>query len=129
MSQTSSTPTTQELDRAAAALRVRRPDSPALDGAARDRLAEVLADPTGSAWMDRCGLLATDSCGYPVEGGFYDIQGDLRALPQVVADPALGARAIAAVVQAWADEYVLTGRATPLRGVTEVVARLLGDRP
>jgi hypothetical protein len=81
-----------------------------LDGRARARLAEVLADPDGESWMEPAGLLDGDSCGYPVAGGLHDVRGDLAALP-AASDPAVQERVLARLRQEWADDYVLTGRA------------------
>jgi hypothetical protein len=104
------TVTPETMDSAVDALRARRPGSPALDDRARARLAEVLADPSGESWMEPAGLLDGDSCGYPVEGGFYDVKGDLGAAP-ATADPAVRDSVLARLRQDWADDYVLTGRA------------------
>jgi hypothetical protein len=98
------------LEAAVDALRARRPDMPALDQRARSRLAEVLDDPSGQSWMEPAGLLDGDSCGYPVEGGYYDVRSDLGANP-ATADPEVREAVLAQLVQEWADDYVLTGRA------------------
>jgi hypothetical protein len=96
---------------ALSALLARHPEvTGGLDARARARLAEVLADPAGESWMDPAGLLDGDSCGYPVTGGFYDVKGDLGSLP-AAADPAVRDAVMARLVQEWADDYVLTGRA------------------
>ena len=99
------------VDAAAAALAARHPEVGALDARARARLATVLADPTGEAWMDAAGLLDGDSCGYPVTGGLYDVKSDLGALPAVAADPGLRDQVMARLIQEWSDDYVLTGHA------------------
>lgn len=98
----------QGLDHALEALLQRRPDA-TLDARARSRLAEVLADPEGETWMESAGLLDGDSCGYPVEGGYWDVKGDLDAAPDL--DEATRARVLSALVQEWADDYVAGGRA------------------
>jgi hypothetical protein len=94
------------LAQAMADLAARHSEAIALDDAARARLAEVLADPQGQGWMERAGLLDGDSCGYPVSGGYYDVKSDVAA-----ADPAAADRVMAGLRQAWAEDYVLTGRA------------------
>jgi len=117
--------TSETLDSAADALQVRRPGSPPLDDRARARLAEVLADPSGESWMEPAGLLDGDSCGYPVEGGYYDVKSDLGAAP-ATADPAVRDRVLAHLRQDWADDYVLTGRARldrPWQGYVEATGR------
>ena len=98
----------EALDLAAAELAARRPGA-TLDQRARARLAEVLADPAGQAWMEAAGLLDGDSCGYPVEGGFYDVKAELGAMPGV--DAVARDQVMARLRQEWADDYVLTGRA------------------
>jgi hypothetical protein len=99
------------LDAAATLLLGRHPEvTGGLDARARARLAEVLADPAGESWMDPAGLLDGDSCGYPVTGGLYDVKGDLASLP-AAGDPAVRDAVMARLVQEWADDYVLTGRA------------------
>lgn len=101
----------ESLDTAASALLARHPEATGgLDARSRARLAEVLADPSGESWMDPAGLLDGDSCGYPVTGGFYDVKSDLGSLP-AASDPAVRDRVLARLVQEWADDYVLTGRA------------------
>ena len=100
--------TTDALETALADLLDRRPGS-AIDDRARARLTEVLADPDGQAWMESAGLLDGDSCGYPVEGGYYDTKSELAAAPGSSEQARAGA--LAGLVQAWADDYVLTGRA------------------
>jgi len=101
----------ESLDAALSALLVRHPEvTGGLDDRARARLAEVLADPAGESWMDPAGLLDGDSCGYPVTGGFYDVKSDLASL-SAASDPAVRDRVLASLVQEWADDYVLTGRA------------------
>ena len=60
--------------------------------------------------MDPAGLLDGDSCGYPVTGGYYDVKSDLGSLPRRER-PAVRDRVMARLVQEWADDYVLTGRA------------------
>ena len=101
----------QSLDAAVAALLARHPEvAGGIDDRARARLAEVLADPAGESWMDPAGLLDGDSCGYPVTGGYYDVKSDLGSLP-AASDPAVRAAVMARLVQEWADDYVLTGRA------------------
>ena len=96
------------LDRAATDLLARHPEAPApLAGLALDRLAQVVGDPTGQVWMDRAGLLDTDSCGYPVEGGLPDVRSDLAT----AVDPATAERVLGRLQQLWVDDYVLTGRA------------------
>ena len=96
------------LDRAAADLLARHPEAAGpLAGPARDRLTQVLGDPAGQVWMDRAGLLDTDSCGYPVEGGLPDVRSDLAA----AVDPATAERVLGRLQQLWVDDYVLTGRA------------------
>lgn len=102
--------TPEVLESASDALLARRPGAPALDDRARARLAEVLADPSGESWMEPAGLLDGDSCGYPVEGGYYDVKSDLGAGP-ATADPAVRDAVLARLRQDWADDYVLTGRA------------------
>lgn len=97
-----------ELAAATAALGARNPGSAPLDERARARLAEVLADPAGTTWMESAGLLDGDSCGYPVTGGYYDTKDELAV---ATADPQVQEQALAGLVQAWADDYVLTGRA------------------
>lgn len=95
-----------------AGLVARRPEAAGgLDAAALARLAVVVADPTGATWMEPAGLLDTDSCGYPVAGGPADVRGDLRALPAAAEDAGLVDRVMGRLVQEWADDYVLTGRA------------------
>lgn len=87
----------------------RRPEAAGgLDERARARLAEVLADPSGASWMEPAGLLDSDSCGYPVTGGYYDVKGDLGGSPQA-AD--VRDRVLTRLLSEWADDYVLTGRA------------------
>jgi hypothetical protein len=99
------------LAAAVEALVGRHPDAAGrLDRRARARLAEVLADPDGESWMEPAGLLDGDSCGYPVTGGFYDVKSDLGSLP-AASDAAVRDRVMARLVQEWADDYVLTGRA------------------
>ena len=99
------------FDRAASELLARHPDvTGGLDARALSRLAEVLADPTGESWMDPAGLLDGDSCGYPVTGGFHDVRSDLGSLP-AASDPDVREQVMARLVQEWADDYVLTGRA------------------
>ena len=100
----------ESLEAAIAALLARHPEVPGLDERARARLSQVVADPTGEAWMDAAGLLEGDSCGYPVTGGYYDVKSDLAALP-AASDPAVRDRVLARLTQEWADDYVLTGRA------------------
>jgi hypothetical protein len=101
----------ESLDAATSALLARHPEVvDGLDDRARARLVEVLADPTGESWMDPAGLLDGDSCGYPVTGGFYDVKSDLGSLP-AASDAAVRDRVMARLVQEWADDYVLTGRA------------------
>lgn len=100
--------TPEALESALAALLARRPGS-AVDDRARTRLSEVLADPDGQAWMESAGLLDGDSCGYPVEGGYYDTKSELAAAPGT--DETTRADALRHLAQAWADDYVLTGRA------------------
>jgi hypothetical protein len=101
----------ESLDTATSALLARHPEvTGGLDDRARARLAEVLADPSGEAWMDPAGLLDGDSCGYPVTGGFYDVKSDLGSLP-AASDPVVRDRVMAQLLQEWADDYVLTGRA------------------
>lgn len=100
------------MDQHVAGLVARRPEAGAgLDARAMARLAEVVADPGGAGWMEVAGLLATDSCGYPVAGGPADVRGDIRALPEAAEDPELVDRVMGRLVQEWADDYVLTGRA------------------
>lgn len=77
-----------------------------LDPLARQRLAQVAADPTGEAWLGAAGLLATDSCGYPVEGGYYDVKSELAAAPAGTAE-----RALQRALRLWAEDYVTTGSA------------------
>ncbi|MCU0301601.1 MAG: hypothetical protein MUF35_08370 [Candidatus Nanopelagicales bacterium] len=91
------------------ALRARHPEADDLDARALARLGEVLADPSGTAWMESAGLLDGDSCGYPVEGGFYDVKSDLAAAGEL--DETARSGVLDRVRQAWADDYVLTGRA------------------
>ncbi|MGV1004644.1 MAG: hypothetical protein ACOYEV_07725 [Candidatus Nanopelagicales bacterium] len=79
-----------------------------LDERARTRLAQVAADPAGESWMASAGLLATDSCGYPVAGGYYDIKNDLAVSKK---DPAEVAEILEALRTAWAADFVTTGRA------------------
>jgi hypothetical protein len=99
------------LDRAIEALIARHPDAAGrVDQRARARLAEVLADPDGQSWMEPAGLLDGDSCGYPVEGGYYDVSAELAVLP-AASDPSVRDRVLARLRQQWADDYVLTGRA------------------
>lgn len=101
----------ESLDAAVSELLARHPEvTGGLDDRARARLAEVLTDPAGESWMDPAGLLDGDSCGYPVTGGFYDVKSDLGSLP-AASDPAVRDRVMARLVQEWADDYVLTGRA------------------
>ena len=100
--------TPEALESALAALVERRPGS-AVDDRVRARLAEVLADPDGQAWMESAGLLEGDSCGYPVEGGYYDTKSELAAAPGT--DDAIRARALEHLTRDWADDYALTGRA------------------
>lgn len=101
----------QSLDAAVAALLARHPEvTGRIDDRARARLAEVLADPAGESWMDPAGLLDGDSCGYPVTGGYYDVTSDLGSLP-AASDPVVRSAVMARLVQEWADDYVLTGRA------------------
>lgn len=83
-----------------------------LDDLMLGRLALVALDPGGDAWMDRAGLLGSDSCGYPVEGGYYDVSSDLGSHPLVVSTPDLKDRVLARLQQEWADGYVLTGSAS-----------------
>ncbi len=96
------------LAEAIRALTARRPDA-ALDQRARTRLGEVLADPAGEIWMEAAGLMDGDSCGYPVEGGYYDVRGELDAVAG--SDAGTRDRVMARLRQEWADDYVLTGRA------------------
>jgi hypothetical protein len=101
----------QSLEPAVSALLTRHPEvTGELDERARARLAEVLADPTGESWMDPAGLLDGDSCGYPVTGGFYDVKSDLGSLP-AASDAGVRDAVMSRLVQEWADDYVLTGRA------------------
>ncbi len=103
---------TEELDEFVAALMHRRSDAPlVLDHRARQRLAEVVDDPEGHGWMESAGLMATDSCGYPVEGGFYDRRDQLGSLPEAAADPGFVDAVMARIIRDWADDYVLTGQA------------------
>ena len=113
---------TQALDAALDALLVRRPGS-SLEDRARARLAEVLADPSGQHWMESAGLLDGDSCGYPVEGGYYDTKSELAAAPGI--DEAAQAAVLARLVQEWADDYVLTGQSRLDRSWRQA----LGDVP
>lgn len=101
------TVTPQDVDAAVEELRVRRPDV-VVDDRARTRLAEVLADPEGQAWMESAGLLEGDSCGYPVEGGYYDVKADLAAAADL--DEQQRAGVLARAVREWSDDYVLSGR-------------------
>ncbi len=102
----------EEIDDLVAELMRRRPDIPAtLDARARARLAQVADDPQGQGWMEAAGLLATDSCGYPVEGGYYDTRSEIGARPEAAADPDLVDTVMARLIRDWADDYVLTGRA------------------
>jgi hypothetical protein len=98
----------EALTAAIAALRTRHPEVAALDERARVRLAEVLGDAAGTSWMESAGLLDGDSCGYPVEGGLYDVTSDLAAAE--LDEPARSA-VLQRLRQLWADDYVLTGRA------------------
>ena len=114
--------TDDSLADALAAFLDRHPEVPgALDDRARSRLAEVVADPDGQAWMEHAGLLDGDSCGYPVTGGYYDVKSDLAA---ATADSAVAEQVLAGMRQEWADDYVLTGRARLDRSWREH----LGDR-
>lgn len=100
--------TDAQLDQALAGLLVRHPQAAArVDDRLRARLAEVLDDPDGQGWMEHAGLLDGDSCGYPVAGGYYDVKSDAAA-----ADPAALDQVMARLRQQWADDYVLTGRAS-----------------
>ena len=111
------------FESALAALLARHPEvTGGLDDRARARLAEVLADPTRTVWMDPAGLLDGDSCGYPVTGGFYDVKSDLGSLP-AASDPAVRDRVMDQLVREWADDYVLTGRARLDRPWQSYVAR------
>lgn len=104
-----STDPLQELE---TALLARRPEAGGrLDARAIARLAEVSADPDGRAWMEAAGLMAADSCGYPVAGGYFDTRSDVSADPRAVAHPEIVDAVMAGLVQQWADDYVLTGRA------------------
>lgn len=111
---------------ALAALARRRPEAAAgLDARALARLKAVVADPGGRAWMEPAGLLGSDSCGYPVAGGYQDVLGDLGALPIVAQRPEVGERVMERLVQEWADDYVLTGEARldrPWRSYVDQVA-------
>ncbi len=78
-----------------------------LDPLARKRLAQVAADPNGEAWLEAAGLLATDSCGYPVEGGYYDVKSELAA----AAEPDRAAQALQRLLRQWAEDYVTSGSA------------------
>jgi len=101
----------ESLEAAASALLARNPEvAGRLDDRALARLEEVVADPVGESWMDPAGLLDGDSCGYSVTGGFYDVTSDLASLP-AASDPAVREQVMARLVQEWADDYVLTGRA------------------
>lgn len=100
------------LDAALAALAQRRPDeADGLDSRALARLKAVVADPAGQTWMEAAGLLGSDSCGYPIAGGYQDVRGDLAALPIVAKRPEVRDLVLARLVQDWADDYVLTGAA------------------
>lgn len=106
------TESAESLDDEVDALLTRNPGlAVALDDRARARMAEVVADPAGESWMEPAGLLDIDSCGYPVTGGYYDVRADLGALPSLAERPELRDAILARLVQEWADDYVLTGRA------------------
>ncbi|MGB8022620.1 MAG: hypothetical protein WCF04_15440 [Candidatus Nanopelagicales bacterium] len=97
---------------ALAALARRRPEAAdGLDARAVARLKTVVSDPGGQTWMEAAGLLGSDSCGYPVAGGYQDVRGDLGALPIVAQRPEVGDRVMERLIQEWADDYVLTGEA------------------
>ncbi len=99
------------LDRAAEQVLARNPDVPSpLDQRALERLAQVVADPSGESWMEAAGLLDTDSCGYPVAGGLFDVRSDLAAL-SAARDPGSQSKVMDRLLREWADDYVLTGRA------------------
>lgn len=114
------------LEAALTALVQRRPEAAGgLDARAVARLWAVTADPEGQTWMDAAGLLGTDSCGYPVAGGYQDVRGDLGALPIVAQHPEVRDQVMARLVQEWADDYVLTGDARldrPWRSYVDEVA-------
>lgn len=90
-------------------------DLPALDEAALVRLAHLARG--GNDWMDRAGLLTTDSCGYPEAGGFYDTSSDLLAA--VGGDAARRDEALGRITRDWARDYVTAGRARRDRGIRE----------
>ena len=96
------------LASAATAVAERNPGHGPLDERALARLAEVVADPNGTSWMEGAGLLDGDSCGYPMAGGYYDSKDEIAAGSR---DPAVQERVLASLVAAWADDFVLTGRA------------------
>lgn len=87
----------------------RHPEATELDNFQVLRLAIHALDGEGQYWMDQAGLLATDSCGYPVSGGFYDVNSDLSATPVVAAQPAVGELVRQQLLAQWADSYIATG--------------------
>lgn len=97
----------------------RHPDSPALDRFQLTRLATYAADPMGEGWQEQAGLLGTDSCGYPVAGGMFDVRSDMAASPLAVGHPGATELALAALRVSWADDYIQTGSARLDRGWQE----------
>jgi hypothetical protein len=99
-----------ELTAAATALRARRAEAPdPLDARCTARLAAVVADPTGDAWLREAGLLDVDMCGYPVTGSLHDVRSEVASAPGL--DSSGREQILARLRQDWADDYVLTGRA------------------
>lgn len=95
------------IEQARAAFLERHPELSGLDERAEARLREVVVDP-GGGWMDSAGLLDGDSCGYPVEGGYYDVKGELESMSS---DEAQRKGVLDRLLADWADDYVLGGRA------------------
>jgi hypothetical protein len=89
----------------------RHPGSAPLDPPALGRLANYALDPRGQGWADAAGLLSSDSCGYPVAGGLYDVQGDVAASPLARANPGAAEAVMDQLRAEWADDYITTGSA------------------
>lgn len=88
-----------------------------LDDAALVRLAHVAKG--GNDWMDRAGLLTTDSCGYPEAGGYYETSSDLLAA--LGGDAALRDQALETATRDWALDYITNGQARRDRGIAPYV--------
>jgi hypothetical protein len=87
------------------------PDATILDPRQLHRLVLWALDPDGMTWMAQAGLLATDSCGYPVAGGYYEVSADLAAEPVAVAHPDAVAPVMGRAAANWGISFVRTGAA------------------